>query len=338
MISALTAPVAPDVLAFLDETVSRRGRAHWEWKYGAGSDAAPAGFCWRDADGRVRGFIGLMRTALCTPDGAHPAAWFVDWYVAPGQPGIGMGLLRKAEASAGILLTLQGSADTRQILPRLGWQESRAPVTWVRPLTARVAATWLARRAPAAVRPLVRLAAPLAAPALRPRRVPAPAGTALVAVDRLPASYDAVATALAGAVSAMRRDSGYLNWFCAAYPDGGYRLWLVRREGRDVGHLVTRCDVDRHGRRRGRLVDLAWPWAEAALGDWLVGAALAVLRGERADYVECLASSPALTDVMRRHGFRQRAAVPLWYRRVPAGVAAPDRWHITLLDCDRAYR
>src|SRR5690606_26296533 len=146
VIEALTAPLAEDVLAFLDATVSPRGRRHWEWKYGAGDAAAPAAFCYRDAEGRVRGFIGLMRTALLTPEGAHPAAWFVDWYVAPGQPGSGMGLLRKAEASAGVLLTLQGSADTRQILPRLGWQQSTAGYTWVRPLRARMVGEWLAQR------------------------------------------------------------------------------------------------------------------------------------------------------------------------------------------------
>ncbi|HSQ00120.1 MAG TPA: hypothetical protein VL049_23095, partial [Candidatus Dormibacteraeota bacterium] len=143
MITALEQPIPDDVLAFLDDTVSPRGRRHWQWKYGRGSTDQPAAFYWRDADGRVLGFIGLMHTALHAAGGVHPAAWFVDWYVAPGQPGIGMGLLRKAEAAAGILLTLQGSADTRQILPRLGWKESTTPVTWVRPLSRRFVAAWL---------------------------------------------------------------------------------------------------------------------------------------------------------------------------------------------------
>lgn len=335
MIHALEQPIPDDVLGFLDHTVSARGRRHWQWKYGAGGADAPAAFYWRAADGQVLGFIGLMRTALHTAGAVHPAAWFVDWYVAPGQPGIGMGLLRKAEAAAGVLLTLQGSADTRQILPRLGWKESAAPVTWVRPLSRGFYAEWLARRLPGS---LARLAAPAAALALRPRRAARPDGAELVAVERLPASYDAVGHARAAEVSAMGRGSGYLNWLCADYPDGGYRLWLLRRRGADVGHLVTRCDTDRHQRRRGRVIDAAWPWSDAALGAWLIGAALAGLRAEGADYVECLASSPPLTEVMRRTGFRRRAAVPLWYHRLPAGPTAPDDWHITLLDCDRAYR
>lgn len=338
MITALAQPIPADVLAFLDQTVSPRGADHWQWKYGRGSTDSPAAFYWRAGDGRVLGFIGLMRTALLTTDGAHPAAWFVDWYVAPGQPGIGMGLLRKAEASAGILLTLQGSTDTRQILPRLGWKESTAPVTWLRPLSPRFTGEYLARRAPAALAPLARLAGPLATRALRPPRAPRPAGCELVAVDRLPGSYDAVGNARAAEATAMRRDSDYLNWLCADYPDGGYRLWRLRRDGADVGHLVTRCAADRQQRRRGRIVDAAWPWADTGLGAWLIAEAVAALQAEGADYVECLASTAALTNVLESGGFRRRATVPLWYHRPPAGLPEPERWHLTLLDCDRAYR
>jgi hypothetical protein len=338
VITALQHPIPADVLAFLDQTVSARGARHWQWKYGSGTAQAPAAFYWRDSAGRVLGFIGLMRTALLSAAGAQPAAWFVDWCVAPGQPGIGMGLLRKAEASAGMLLTLQGSADTRQILPRLGWKESAAPITWLRPLSRRFVGDWLARQAPAGLGPLARLTAPLAMVALRPRRAAQPEGSELVSVERLPASYDSVGNGHAAEVVAMRRDSAYLNWLCTDYPDGGYRLWLARRHGAAVGHLVTRCDPDRQQRQRGRIVDAAWPWSDAALGAWLVGEAVAALRAEGADYVECLASTDALTEALHQTGFRRRTAVPLWYHRLPAGAPAPERWHITLLDCDRAYR
>jgi hypothetical protein len=112
----------------------------------------------------------------------------------------------------------------------------------------------------------------------------------------------------------------------------------VRRAGTDVGHLVTRCDVDRQQRRRGRIVDAAWPWADAALGAWLVGEAVDRLSGEGADYVECLSSTGALTAALAGRGFRRRGTVPLWYHRLPAGVPPAEDWHLTLLDCDRAYR
>jgi hypothetical protein len=180
--------------------------------------------------------------------------------------------------------------------------------------------------------------APLVAMGLRPRRAPQAPQSELRPVDTLPASYDAVGNARAAEVTAMRRDSAYLNWLCADYPGRGYRLWLLRQGDADVGHLVTRCDLDRHEFRRGRIVDAAWPWADAALGAWVVGEAVAALQREGADFVECLASTAALTSALQRNGFRRRAPVPLWYHRLPADLPAPDRWHITLLDCDRAYR
>lgn len=90
MISAVDTTLPEDVLAFLDDTVSRRGRRHWLWKYSRGSAASPTAYYWRDGDGRVLGFIGLMRTGFHAGGDVHPAAWFVDWYVAPGQPGLGV--------------------------------------------------------------------------------------------------------------------------------------------------------------------------------------------------------------------------------------------------------
>lgn len=338
MIIAVESRPPENVLAFLDDTVSRRGRRHWLWKYGRASAAAPTAFYWRDGDGSVLGFIGLMRTALHAGGGVHPAAWFVDWHVLPGQPGIGVGLLRKAEASAGMLLTLQGSADTRQILPRLGWKVCDAPVTWLLPLSRRFVGDWLGRRVPAGLKPLVRAAAPLVTRFLRRPAAAKPAGAELVSVARLPASYDRIAALRSAEMSAMRRDSDYLNWFCADDPAGGYRLWVLRCDGEDVGHLVTRCDRDRRQYSRGRIVDAAWPCADDALGAWLLDQAVAVLAASGADYVECLTSRPAWSTLLQHAGFRRRAAVPIWYRRVPEGVPAPGDWQITLLDCDRAYR
>ena len=132
----------------LEHEVAPRGREHWLWKYRTATAEAESAYYWQEDDGSVLGFIGLMRTALQTSGGRHSAAWFVDWHVRPGAKGVGVGigLLRKAEASAGVLLTLQGSADTQKILPRLGWKQSSSPTTWLRPLSGRFMSSWLQRR------------------------------------------------------------------------------------------------------------------------------------------------------------------------------------------------
>jgi len=328
------------VFDFLDAIVSRRGRTHWEWKYGGQHQKAPCGFYWEESDGRVLGFIGLMHTDLHAAGKRHPAAWFVDWHVVPGERGIGvgLGLLRKAEAATGALLTLQGSADTQSILPRLGWKRSFSPETWTLPVTARFLSAGIAERMPTWLRPF----APAAGVAARYFRgaQPSPrADFALVDIQRFPLSYDAVWEARAAEfASIMRRDPTYLNYLCADYPDGGYHLQLLQRRGQTLGHLISRVDGDRRGFRRGRIVDLLWPPADRALGAWALRSACWQLQLAGADYIDLVASTPLSGELARDARFRRRTPVPIWYHRLVAGSPSPDTWHITFLDCDRAYR
>lgn len=338
-------PDAPEaVFAFLDENVSHRGRQHWCWKYRtACTDAPPSAFYWEEKDTSVLGFIGLMRTTLQTANGDHPAAWFVDWRVGPGAKsvGVGVGLLRKAEAAARMLLTLQGSADTQTILPKLGWKQSFAPVTWVRPLSGRFLLGWMSQRGGfgSALGRVRRPLAPFASRLVRCSKPAPAAGATLVPVDRFPSSYDSVAGALVRQTGAgMRRDSDYLNYLCADYPGGGYRLRLLRVDGNDAGHLITRVDDDKGGLCRGRIVDLLWPPSQPELPAWLVAAATADLQEAGADYVECLTSTPALRNALEANRFRARRPVPIWYHRLATESPHPDTWYISLLDCDRAYR
>jgi hypothetical protein len=338
-IEAFDANAHERVFDFLDRAVAARGRRHWEWKYRSRAGEASA-FYWVEPDGKVLGFIGLMRTSLHAGERQHPAAWFVDWHVIPGDRGVGvgLGLLRKAEAAAGVLLTLQGSADTQQILPRLRWKQSLSPVTWVLPVSWRFIAALAARRVPPWLSGTARVAG-LASLYFRCPRPAALTGATLVDVERFPPAYDAVWHDRAAELApTMRRDSTYVNFLCADYPEGGYHLQLVRWHGETVGHLVWRLDSDRRGFQRGRIVDAAWPRPHSELGIWVVASACWQLQHAGADYIECVLSLPELRDAVRGCRFRARTPVPLWYHRLPADVPDPDRWHITFLDCDRAYR
>lgn len=328
------------VFDFLTDRIGERGRDHWAWKYRFGRGGEPNAFYWRADDGVVLGFIGLMRTSLHVPGGPWRAAWFVDWQVVPGDRGVGVGvgLLRKAEAAAGILLTLQGSPDTRNILPRLGWKESRRPATWLRPLSGRFVAAWASRRCPDWVAAPVAAAADAALALLALSR-PAARGLSVGDVDSLPARHDDVWQRRCDELAPlMTRDSAYLGWFCGDYPGGGYRSALLDGDADGAGHLITRVDRDRRGLLRGRIVDLLWP---SAKGRWLehaVAVACRRLRAQGADYVQCLSSRPELDAALERQRFRRRATVPLWYHRLPAEAPHPDAWLVSLLDCDRAYR
>lgn len=334
-----TAPQA--VYDFLAERIGSRGRDHWAWKYRLQHGGDPNAFWWRGDDGAVLGFIGMLRTRLHGPGGScWPAAWFVDWQVVPGDRGVGvgMGLLRKAEAAAGILLTLQGSEDTRRMLPRLGWKESSRAATWMRPLSGRYVADWARRQGSRDIgAPIVTAAAATALSLMAWRR--GAGGLGFDDVDVVPERHDEVWQRRADELAPlMTRDRAYLDWFCAQYPGGGYRITMLQSRGTGAGHLVTRIDRDAAGLMRGRIVDLVWPVAQSGLLEDAIALACRQLRDGGADYVQCVSSRAGLDAALAKQYFRRRKTVPLWYHRLPAEAPHPDTWLVSLLDCDRAYR
>ena len=338
-IAALEASSPDAVFSFLDASVSPRGRDHWRWKYQLERSAEARAFYHLGSDGSVDGFIGLMPTRLCTQQSSVRAAWFVDWATVPGERsvGAGVGLLRHAQAQTEMLLTLQGSADTQKILPKLRWTEARTPSTWILRLSARA----IADRGPVRRRPWLLAPALLAAGIARLRyRVGRPAEVAfrLREIDRFPASYDATwEERRQEFVPLMERTSAQLNFMCADYPGGGYSRFLVLEEERVAGHLILRCDST-GGLARGRIVDALWTRERPGMTDWLVSQACWLLQQRAVDFIDCTVSALDFERALRGRRFSRRAGVPIWYHRLPAGVPTPDQWFITYLDCDRAYR
>jgi len=333
-------PSSPEsVFEFLEGRGAPRGRDHWAWKYQLGRGDGGRAFYHRAADQRVGGFIGLLPTTLHTADTTARAAWFVDWATAPGEGsvGVGVGLLRRAQASTDILLTLEGSEDTRKILPKLRWTSSEGPATWILRLSARA----IAERGPVRHRRWLRLPALLAGAVMRPfyRIAKAPdLGFSLEEIARFPATYDAVWEARrAQFAPLMDRSSAQLNFMCAEFPDGGYRRFLVHDGTHVSGHLILRLD-EKNGLTRGRIVDALWDRSRARMAEWLVRSASRLLQNSGADSIECTASAADLEQALGACRFRRRRAVPVWYHRLPGDVPAPDAWFITYLDCDRAYR
>jgi len=326
------------VFDFLETTVSRRGPEHWRWKYQLDRGLPGRAFYHAASDGTVGGFVGLLPTTLHAGTTTARAAWFVDWATRPGDGsvGIGVGLLRRAEAATDVLLTLQGSADTRAILPKLRWQSTDTPATWVRRLSAKS----LVERGPlraSALRVPARVAGRIVERFSRVTR-PESGDLALEEVERFAPSYDAVwERRRVEFAPLMERSSAQLNFMCADYPGGGYRCLLVRDRDEIAGHVVLRVD-ENGGSRRGRIIDALWERARAGAAEWLVHSATWLLQECGVDYIECTASTDDLQQALRACRFRRRHAVPVWYHRLPAGVPTPDTWFITYLDCDRAYR
>ncbi len=338
-IAALDSSSPAAVFDFLERHVSARGREHWRWKYQLDRAGAPRAYYHVDAAGTVGAFIGTLPTSLETGAGRARAAWFVDWATRPGEGSVGAGvaLLRRAEAETDVLLTLQGSADTQKILPKLRWSVVETPSLWILRTSARA----VVNRGPLRERAWLRAPALLAGGVVAARnRVARSRSTelALIAIERFPPSYDAVWQARrAEFAPLMDRSSAALNFMCAEYPDGGYHCYLVCDGPTTVGHVVLRVDR-KNGDLRGRIIDALWPRTRAGAAEWIVRESCAVLQERGVDYIECTASATDLEQALAACRFTRLRPVPIWYHRLPDGVSIPDRWYVTYLDCDRAYR
>lgn len=336
---ALDGPLPDAVADFLDEHLGPRGRAHWRWKYPDATPERPLGAWYADQRGAVGGFIGLMRTALRERDGVElQAAWLVDWVAAGGGPGVGFGLLRRVQSMAPLALTLGGSAVARAMYAALRWSQRPIADVWTLAVTGRAIVERGPFRRHALLRGPARIAGAVADRLLRVRR-PWDAGVTLAPVARFPPEWDGVWSARRAELApCMDRGTAELNWKFTQYPDGGgYRRFLVRDATGPVGHLVLRLD-DVGGRRRGRLIDLTWPASRPEVCDWLVRESVWRLQEDGADLVQCTASTPVLDAALRAARFRRTASLPLFHQRLPPDVPAPERWHLTYLDCDRAWR
>jgi len=332
-IAPLAAELPVPVFEFLERKVSVRGATHWRWKYGRPDRA----FYHQSGDGGVAGFIGLMPTTLYDQGRVLRATWFCDWATGEGSVGVGLGLLRHAQKTTDLLLTLNGSLETRALLPKLRWQAIETAGVWVRPVSARALAARAAKRSHALLRRPAELALRLGERYFGVARPPAGAFT-LEEVARFPESYDLVwQTRRDEFRPLMDRSSAQLNFMCVDFPEGGYRRFLLRDGGEVCGHLVLRTDL-RRGQLRGRIIDLLWPRGRAGLPGWLVQEAAWLLRAAGADVLECTASVPDLERALAAARFVRRRPVVVWYNQLPEGVKPPDAWIMTFVDCDRGYR
>jgi hypothetical protein len=74
-------------------------------------------------EGRIVAHGGLWPIGLSTPQGEVKAVHLIDWAASRSAVGAGVYLLRKITGLADVLLTIGGSEDTRNLLPKLGYKE-----------------------------------------------------------------------------------------------------------------------------------------------------------------------------------------------------------------------
>lgn len=87
-----------------------------------------------ERDHRFEAHCALLPVHLVSDRGALHMAHFSDWAADPLSLGAGVRLLKKAAARVDALCAVGGSADTRKILPLMGFRPAGERATFVRPL------------------------------------------------------------------------------------------------------------------------------------------------------------------------------------------------------------
>ena len=222
-----------------------------------------------------------------------------DWYCLPEyrRSGLGVRLMQRLMADPAPVTVIGGTEDTRDLLPRLGFEIPGEVTTFVLPLGPRRAGEALYRRARvprAATRAAFRVVGPLLlAPKLRavpPDGRMLPVASAREELDALYAEARSY-----GSYPLWRRDQ--LHWMTQGYPGlGQYPLLYFARGEALVGFALLRIHETPESGRVARLLDVFAPQPDAELLTWMVSEATCVAAGYRPDYVAAYATHPALVS------------------------------------------
>ena len=358
----------PAVLAFIGETYGPgapfKDAARLSWQFSGApwrDDPSDDPALWIAHDGaRVVGTIGVQDGAAWIGAERVPAGWIVDVMVHPDRRGQGLGheIHAAVMRERTTLVTLTMAAATRRIAERAGAITLGPTAQFVCP--ARLGAATVARYLRYKSAGRGRLAPPLrafAASGLGPAAVAlagraaarlrlaarGPRGEALRGFEieetgRFPEEIDGFWQEVRAELPAVfDRSAAALNWRFADCPGLSYRRFLLRRQGRLRGYLVTRLGVAEE-LPVGVVADLLVRPGDAAAADDLLALARETLL-PRCDFLEAAASAPFLAAALRRAGFlatrRMHPTVVCSDPALRARIAGRrDAWYFTKGDHD----
>jgi hypothetical protein len=263
-------------------------------------------------------------------------AWGAEALVAPerDRQGLDESLLRTWDRNCGAVFAMRLSPESRTVLDRLHWPESRVVPCLVKPLTRR------ALRLPSVPTPLNRLIAAVAYPVVQIVSRSRPLRAECEPIRRFDTSFTGLWERLAPRFDlAVRRDAPYLNWRYVEPPHVRYSIVALRRHGDLHGYAVYRHRHEPLGRATMLVDFLVDPDDVSGLKTllrWVDRAA----RAEDADKVRCYVMNGPFRRILRRNGYFNvkstlEVAVKINAVQVPHGFYEDtDGWHLTYGDAE----
>ncbi len=293
-------------------------------------------------NGQIEGQQGGIRVRLKVGAAYYDGLWTIDLMVSPPLRlrGVGAVLSNVAYEDSALSLGVEISDAARKTFLRAGWIDLETVPLYVRPLDA---AAFFGQRWNSSKGRIVGHGADLAlATAGAVSRTGAMlAGVRMEEVSLFDERVDHVWEHASLSYPVIgRRDSAYLNWRFARYPEAGlYRLFLFSRGKTVIGYAVLR-DGKHHELSAGYVVDYLCPpiWTYALFAHCI---AFFQRRGMKAVSCVHLNPSPLARAALSALGFvRRDSGWPLMLR--PSGLdeetlavlGRPENWFLTGGDSD----
>lgn len=252
----------------------------------------------------------------------------IDWAASPSVPGAGVLLLRKVASLTDVVLAVGGSSDTREVMPKIGFQH-RADLQ----VYARVIRPWEQLRASAfkGWKAPIRLA----------RNVlwslaPMPSVPKEWSAVQTPQFDESVLSILQSRATReftpCKRTIGMLNYMLGC-PGAMFSAFLLMKAKELHGYFIL-SSVGRQCRVADILVNSSVP------EDWRVAFAVATSTAAgnpETCEVEAVSSIPLVSHAISHNGFHLRERCPIFLRDPKGLLADAPPLHINLLDGEGSY-
>lgn len=248
-----------------------------------------------------------------------------DWYSLPDLRGSGLGvrLLQRMMKDGDPVIVTGGTADTRNLLPRMGYQIPASVLRFGALLGAERASALIAGRT-RLPRPLARLAFHASRPLLRPRVRKAPPGGSVAPVAKLGAEALAIDPRPGRRGSAPIWTPEYLAWLQAASPALGTFVPLEFRVGGSLVGWALLRSYEVAGGRDGALLDVRAREPGDAIYTWMISEIAVRARAEGCGLLTSGTSCPHVAAGMRANRFLASVPVPIhYYAQDGAPLEAP---------------
>ncbi len=312
------------------------------WKYDEPrpDHSGPRSYIWRDGDD-ISAHACLCPVTYTLPHGDVSGSYLIDWAASRTSAGAGVKLLRSLARECDILFAVGGSADTRSILPKLGyrhicdlrfyvrvlrpWRQFQTdpfPRRWKAPLR-------LARNTIWSLAPLPEPASDWSEQRITTFELPPAASSSEQAKNSMQALLDARANS---PFPCSRRTPELMNYYLRC-PSAVFTASLLFRAGTPFGWYVLS--------RVGGQVRIADIWVNSGFADDWSAAYMLAGRTASADPEACeliaSASIPPAVEGVTRAGFRFRHAEPVFVLDRQKLFAAYNSLNVTFLESDLAY-